>query len=343
MDDREPLFQYADSEPLEDFAADFRASRSRSGFREFEENLVFASDGGRDRDVAVADDSQFVVFQFTKKTGDRTIMDTWRVEPDVDGSEREPDARVQLSLLSFHAGEETKEKDARATMRITMGEDSTASRVADVATWAVAAGLKLYDEESSKVAQPAQLSGNLNSAFRGRSIEIRGGMSRLSFEVVRHVEPPWWRNAFRFLTGSGGRTLVSMLGFPGITIEAVRLVDQLLNRLSDVKPDVIFRSRPMQLALTKYARDTFRAGNERIRVGSLARGFCVLARRRDFDLIAESDAVYYPTYETLAPAGLDESALSRGAYDDPFRNVPYAMFRVGISPARLDDHVEFGA
>jgi hypothetical protein len=158
----------------------------------------------------------------------------------------------------------------------------------------------------------------------------------MSFEVVKHQEPPWWKQIFKFLESGTGQTLVSVLGFPAITNQAIQVIDQLLERLTDAKPEVLFKSLPMRLALSKYARDEFTGGNPRVKCGVLSQGFCVMARGRDFEAVSKADVIYYPTYGKLVPQKVNEPDLLAENYDDPLQNVTYAIFRVGMKSTKLD-------
>jgi hypothetical protein len=187
--------------------------------------------------VSAADlSNQFILYQLNKEPEGAALLDATSVTPSIEGSDAEPDVLARINLISFHVGDERAvDRDTRATMRITFGKDPASStRIVDTALWAIAAGLKLYDE--NKAAQDKQLATDLNRAFSNRPVEIAGGLGVLSFEVVKHEEPKWWQKVFRFLDTGAGPMLSSALGFPAITQPALALVDELLERLTDANP-----------------------------------------------------------------------------------------------------------
>jgi hypothetical protein len=295
-------------------------------------------------DPSVAD--QFFVFQFSTQLKGPSILDSVDTEPGIAGSDSEPDVLVALEMLSFHIGEsEDVEKDTRATMRINFGKDeSSTDKRFDTVFWSIAAGLSLYDQAKKGKADPKEFKSDFHKkAFGNRPIEIPGGLGCLSFEVVKHKEPAWWQRTFGFLQSGTGKRLISVLGFPAITNAAIDVVDELLEKLTDSEPEPLFKSRPLKLALSKFARDSFTGGNPRVKIGALRQGFCILARGRDFATLRASDPVYYPTIDRLAPQKLSMSDVVAGSYDDPLKDVTYAVFRIGTRSTKLDPTFNYNA
>lgn len=288
---------------------------------------------------------QFVVFQFNPDLQGPTILEASRVEPKIVGSPAEPDVRMAVEMLSFNLGaKEVVEEGTRATMRLNIGKDpSSTDKRFDAAFWSIAAGLQLYDGYKHARAESKELNGDFQKAFGNRPIDIPGGLGQLSFQVVQHKEPPWWRKLLGFAQGDTAKNLVSVLGFPAITTQAIGLIDELLGRLEDSEPKVLFGSPPMRLALSQWARDQFGGGNPRIRIGCMRQGFCILARGCDYATIANAKATYYTQYGKLVPLDVTESDLLTGNYEDPFRNITYAVFRIGMSGAKLDPSFNFNA
>jgi hypothetical protein len=190
---------------------------------------------------------QFLVFQFNNKMEGPTILEASLVEPKIAGSPNEPDVRVVMEMLSFNLGSnEATDKDTRATMRINFGKDqSSTDKHFDTLFWSIAAGLELYNSYTNKRAESKELNGDFNKAFGNRPIDIPGGLGQLSFQVVKHKEQSWWRKLLGFAHSETAKSLVSMLGFPGITTQAIALIDELLGRLEDSAPDVLFTSPSM--------------------------------------------------------------------------------------------------
>jgi hypothetical protein len=301
---------------------------------------LFARDDGS---AASRDDlaDQFIVYQISKQVEGPALLDPTAVQPGLAGSSDQPDVLARLNLASFHIGQgEDIAPDTRATMRITFGADpSSSSRMLDTAFWAVAAGLKLY--QNGAVAQDKQLATDLNRAFANRPVEIAGGLGLLSFEVVRHEEPKWWQRLFSFAQGPGGQALTSVLGFPAITQPALAMVDELLGRLAEDTHEVLFQSAPMRLALTQQAHDDFTGGNPRIKLGALTDGHCVLARGRDRDALIAADPVFHPTHGILAPASANPARIQELTTDNPLHGLTYAVFRVKMKSTALDPEFAF--
>jgi hypothetical protein len=221
-------------------------------------------------------------------------------------------------------------------MRISLGKDENSpGKRFDSLFWSIAAGLDLYDQAKGRKSEPKDFSADFHKAFGNRPIEVPGGLGRLSFEVVKHEEPSWWKQVFSFLQGTTGQRLVSVLGFPAITNQAINALNELLNRFAGTKPASLFKSRPMRLALSQHAHDAMTGGSARVKMGALRPGFCILARRRDYETLKGADVVFYPTVGKLAPAAVTVEQLVSG-FADPLQDVTYAVFRVGMKGARLD-------
>lgn len=286
---------------------------------------------------------QFVVFQLSDTMDGPAILNAEAVKPKLAGSDEEPDVLTKLNLISFHIGADEKiDKNTRATMRINFGKDSSSTdRMFDTAFWAVAAGLKLYNENTEEPAQTKDLSADINRAFGNRPIEIPGGLGNLSFEVVKHVEPKWWQKVFSFMQSGPGTALTSVLGFPAVGQAAIGIIDELVGRLADQEPEVLFKSKPMRLALTSKAHDEFTGGSPRVRLGSLNNGYCILARYGDYSDIAGSNAVFYPTHGVLAPASADPADYASLTSKNPLHGLTYAIFRVRMKTTGLDPNFSF--
>lgn len=305
--------------------------------------VSFMKDSGTNPSMLDLSD-QFVTFQLSNELGKPAILESSQVEPAMKGSNESPDILVNLEMLSFHIGaNEEVDKNTRATIRINIGKDENSrDKYFNTAFWSIAAGLNLYNEIKNKAADPKELKSDFKAAFGNRPIEIPGGLSKMTFEVVKHREPKWWQRIFKFLQSDTGKSLISTVGFPAITSTAINMLDELLNRLDKSDPEVLFKSLPLRLALSQQAKNDFTAGNPRIKMGSLNPGFCVLARGKDFDAFVNSDAIFYPAYGKLVPSKVTEAQLLSGKYDDPFRDVTYSIFRVGMKEAKLDPTFNFG-
>jgi hypothetical protein len=288
---------------------------------------------------------QFFVFQLSTKETGPTILESTQVNPSIEGGADNPDVLAHVEMVSFHLGaNEAVDLKTKATLRMNIGKDENSTdKKFDALFWSIAAGLNLYDQAKKGPPASKDMKSDFQSALGNRPIEIPGGLGKVTFDVVKHKEPPWWKRIFSFAESGTGSALISTLGFPALTSAAINVVDQLLDKLDDSGPQVLFKGFPMRLAFSKYARDEFAGGNPRVKVGSLNRGFAVFVRGRDFDSIANSNSVYYPTYGKLVPANVTQSDLLSGKGDDPLKNVTYAVFRIGTRQTKLDPTFQFGS
>ncbi len=288
-------------------------------------------------------ENQFIAFQLSNKADGPAILESSEVTSSIKGTADEPDVLMNLEMQSFHIANNIDiDKNSRATMRINIGKDKDSTdRYFDTAFWSIAAGLDLYNKAKEKPAEPKDLKTDFKQAFGNRPIEIPGGLANLNFEVVKHREPKWWQRIFKFLQSDSGQTLTSTLGFPAITNNAINMIDELLNRLDKSEPEILFKSRPLRLALSEKAKLDYTGGSQRIKIGSLSPGFCVLAKGKDFNTFINSNAFYYPTYGKLVPSNVSNADLVTGNYDDPFKDVTYSIFRVGMKQSKLDPNFNF--
>jgi len=288
--------------------------------------------------------NQFVVFQIAATESGQTIAEASTLEPHYDGSAEQPDMFMNIEMQSFHlAKSETVDKETRATMRLIIGKDrNSRNKMLDDVFWTVSAGLDFYNRNKNERAKPNEYQSDFSKAFGDRPIEIPGGLANITFEVVKHKEASWWKKTFGFLTSDAGRSLTSIIGFPGITQNAIGLLDEVFSRFDRSKTETIFESRSMILALTKQAKMDYTQGNPRIRMGSINPGFCVLARGRDFFKIANADAYFYPHYGVLVPSTVSPGDLVSGNYEDPFEDITYVVFKIGMLPTKLEMRFNYG-
>ncbi len=304
--------------------------------------LSFATDDG----VTLAEsdlNDQFIVFQFNTSPEGPTILDMSEVTPTKPGSTDKPDALARIQLVSFSVGtDEGIEKDTRATLRLDFGKDSNADSQLDTVFWSIAAGLNLYNEAKKKPSEAKDLKTDFNEVFSRRPIEIPGSLGRLSFEVVKHQEPKWWQKIFTFLQSGTGKALTSAVGFPAITQHAISFIDELLNRLDKSNPEILFKSRPMTLALTRHAQDSFNAGVPSVSVGVLNPGFCLLARGRNYKALVENKPVYMGAYGLLKPKEMKLEEFLQSPANNPFNKMTYAVMKVGTAESKLNPALDYG-
>jgi len=287
--------------------------------------------------------NQFIAFQLSNEMDGPAILESSEVTSSIKGSSQEPDVLMSLEMQSFHIANNIQiDKNSRATMRINIGKDKDSiDKNFDTAFWSIATGLDLYNKAKNKPAEPKDLKADFKQAFGNRPIEIPGGLANMSFEVVKHREPKWWQRIFKFLQSETGKTLTSTIGFPAITNNAINMIDELLNKLDKSDPDILFKSRPLRLALSEKAKSDYTGGSNRVKIGSLAPGFCVLAKGKDFNTFINSNAYYHSTYGMLVPSEVSNADLVTGNYEDPFKDVTYSIFRTGMKQHKLDPTFNF--
>lgn len=288
--------------------------------------------------------NQFLVFQFSAEPDGPTVQDVSAVKPAKKGSSDRPDALAVLQLTSFHVGTgDGTDKNARATLRLDFGKDEASDSHLDTVFWSIAAGLNLYDQAKNKRSEAKDLKTDFDAAFSGRPIEIPGGLGKLSFEVVKHREPKWWKKVFSFLQSGTGTALTTAIGFPAISTQAIGFVDELLDRLDKSRPEVLFKSRPMTLALTERARDAFQGNVPNVSVGVLNPGFCLIARGRDYSTILANHPVYMGAYGLLKPKDMGMQEFLRDPNASPFNAITYGVIKVGTAETLLNPQLDFRA
>lgn len=286
---------------------------------------------------------QFVVFQFSQQENGPTILDMSQVTPAKSGSAERPDALAVVQLASFSVGsDEGIDRSTRATLRLDLGKDSNSESSLDTVFWSIAAGMNLYDDLNKRRTESKDLKTDFNEAFSRRPVEVPGGLGRLSFEVVKHKEPKWWQRIFTFLQSGTGKALTSAVGFPAITGQAVGFLDELMNRLDKSDPEVLFKSRPMTVAMTARARDAFNAGVPSVSVGVMNPGFCLLARGRDYKVLVENRPVYMGAYGLLKPSDMSLEEFLQSPASNPFSKMTYAVLKVGTAETKLNPTLDYG-
>jgi hypothetical protein len=282
-----------------------------------------------------------MMFQFNKDPDGPRVLDPSQVTPEVDGTDENPDVLATLQLVSFNVGSENIDPETKATLRLDLGKDKSSNSHLDTLFWSISAGMNLYDQHKKGTPAPEELSADLSAALGQRPVEIPGGLGEFSFEVIKHKEPKWWERVFDFLQSETGSALTSAVGFPGITTRALGFLDELVGRLYEEQPEYLFKSRPMTLALSKRAKDDFAGGlGEIVKVGSLSRGFCILARGADFSTIVDSNPVYYPHLKKIAPQDCPLEDILGGTRTE-LDQISYAMIRVGTRETKLQQNVFF--
>ena len=287
----------------------------------------------------------FYCFQLNAKPDGATIIESSKVAPVLSGEDGKSDVYVKAEMLAFHVGDnEDIDRDAKATLRLNIGKDdnSTDTRF-DKVLWAIAAGMDLYDDARNGRSGAKQLGGSFNAALGKRPIEIPAGLAELSFEVVKHKEPKWWQKIFKFLGSGTGKSVISLLGFPALAVNALGIIDDALGRLEGNDPEVLFKGARVPLALTKRAKDDFVAGYGRVAIGVRTQACAFLRGDGTFQKSRMQKPASMRHTGCWCLIQSRQRRFPARAYDDPFKNVTYAVLRIGMQPARFDPAFNYGS
>ena len=201
---------------------------------------------------------QFFVFQLTPvKKGKWFVISPQDIKPTLETSEKFPDVVLDSRLVSFHIGEsERLERDTKATVRITFGSDQNTFRARDMGEnlfWAITSGINLWNSRGMK-ARPKDFTSDFRKVFGNKYVELPGGSGTIKVEIVQHKKSSWWEKVFDFSQSSSGRSLISALGFPGVTSNVIKFVDDAANKFVGDNARVLFSSRGLPIAFTKQSQ-----------------------------------------------------------------------------------------
>ena len=285
-------------------------------------------------------DDQFMLYQLG--SADQPIRDLTQVEPLVEGNAAEPDVQASIAMLAFHLGRDDAEKmtdQSRATLQLDLGKDESSNSQMEPLFWSIASGLDLYEhwKAGTNASDPKKMSDDFSSRFRRRPVEIPGGLGQLRIEIVEHTEPPWWRRALGFVArDSGVKRIISSIGFPGIALDAVKLIDEVIGRFSDATARPIMRSRPLTIAFSNAAKDDYIAGSDAARVGCIAPGFYALMRYADTQMFRKTPPVFLGHTGHLVPrTDWEKDPAGIDPQNTPYSEMTYAVLRFRVSGTRL--------
>jgi hypothetical protein len=283
------------------------------------------------------DPNQFSLFQLAGSEAPSPVVDLHTAAPTLKGSDDTPDVRVGIDLLSFRiAPEDGVDPTMQATLRLDMGKDRLSSSTLDPLFWSIAAGLDLAAQSVTAPADAKGLNADLSKAFKQRPIEIPGSLAELRVELIAHVEPPWWRRIFSFADSASVRKLVAAVGFPGIALDAVQLLDTMLGQFDQARAKPIFQSRPLTVALTEQAAKEFTGGLSSVSAAVLNDGVFLMLRHRDVPLLKVHPPIYLGGYGRLIPKASWDPTAPTLPDDDPYSSLSYAVLRVRTRAVRLD-------
>lgn len=285
--------------------------------------------------------NQFIPFQIDGSGEQNAVRHLHEMEPAFTGSDDKPDVLMRVEMVDFHLAENKRlEKGDRATMNITIRQQNPVDDHLQPLYWIASTGLDLYEMFTDDNADSEDGKADLHEAFGRRPIEIPKGTAVLKFDVKKHPKTQWWEYFFAGVRSQAGKSLVKILGLPGIALDAVKAIEDLINRLVDNQAETLFASNELPLVLTQSAKDRLLDGNKHNKVGALRPGLFLLIRGEDYKLIKEQAPFYHYTYKRLFPAGTNDMNILDPDYIDPFRNITFAIFRVAMTDTKLNPAYE---
>lgn len=280
--------------------------------------------------------NQFTPFQISDDP-QNPIVDLHAATAKLAGSEEKPDIQMRIEMLSFQVADHGLSDKAQATLRLDVGQDQRSLSGGDPVFWSIAAGLDLAAQAVTGDGDPRQRTADLGKAFRGRPIEIPGGMAELRIQLVAHEPPPWWRRMFSFADNAAVKKLVAAVGFPAIALDAVKLLDEAIGRFDVANAKSIMQSRPLSVALSARAATEFSGGLATVKPAVLNDGVFVLLRQGDAQVLREAPPLYLGGYGRLVPADRWVDGKLRLLGNDPYEKLSYVILRVRTREAKLVD------
>lgn len=315
---------------------------ARAGYEPLRQVVAMVDEGGRKLPTlqsvggASAAD-QFVPFQLTADPAQR-ILDLHAATAKLPGSEEKPDVQLRIELVSFQVNEAAAAvaAGAQATLRLDIGQDQASTPERDPVFWSIAAGLDIAARAVGGELD-ARRGADFGQAFRRRPIEIAGGLAELRIQLVVHEPPPWWRRIFTFADNAAVRKLVAAVGFPGIALDAVKLLDEAMGRFDEARATPILQSRPLTVALSARAAEEFSGGLDVVRPAVLNEGIHIMLRQADAERVRARPPVYLGGLGRLVPADAWDGQRLTVTANDPYEDLSYLVLRVRSREARITD------
>lgn len=281
---------------------------------------------------------QFIPFQLVAVGEKNEVRMLDRMEPAFDGTEEEPDLLLRVEMVDFHLGESDQadiNPNTRVTMNMSIQQENAIDQQLEPLYWVASTGIDLYKMFKEGKADEKGPMADFHEAFGRRPIEIPDGAAILKFDVIKHKEPRWWEYVFSAFRSKAGQSLVSIIGLPGVALQAVNAIEGLVRRIDDQQQEILFASESLSLILTKKAKER-RLGDGAIsRVGALRPGLFILARGKDYKLMKEQAPFYHYTYKRLFPASATDEDMVDPYFPDPFAECTFAVFRIGMKATKL--------
>ena len=284
---------------------------------------------------ASPDDKQFVLLQLTDS--DQRVLPTSQVVPTLHGLEEKPDINMLLDFEGFNIGsKEDIDRRSKATLQLKVGQEQNMGKL-DKLFYCLNGGLDLYDHIKNKKSDSKDFKKSTDQALGRKPISLPGGVGQLTLQVVKHEEPKWWQEIFRFAKTDAAQELFSLVGFGGITQAAVSCVEGMMDRLFDKTPEILFQSQPVRAGFTKSARDELSGGVSTNFVSCLNPGYWIMARKSDYEFIVQNKPIYYGGFGVLAPEGMGEIDALKDGDNNPFSQLTYAVIRARMKELNLED------
>lgn len=281
-----------------------------------------------------ASDSQFILLQLSD--GDDRVLSTSQVNPVLQGSGEKPDINMLIDFDGFKIGSnENIDKDTKATLQLQIGQEKKMGSL-DKLFYCVNGGMDLFNEIKGKKSDSKDFKKSTGESLGNKPISLPGGIGQISLKVIKHEEPKWWQKVFSFAKTDKAKELFSLIGFPGITENAVNCVSGMLDSLFDKGTEVLFESQPVKLGLSQSAKDEIGGGLATNMVSCLNPGFWIMARKADYETIISNKPIYFGGYGILAPDGMSEIDALKDSGNNPFSKLTYAVIRARMKEVDLN-------
>jgi len=292
------------------------------------------------------DGAQGVILQLVQETdGNFKAVDPYSIQPEIEGSAETPDIYMKMTMEKFHIDKRIYcDKNSTATFRLVVGpaQNKISEKVKPI-FWVISAGMKLHELFSNNQGDRDQkMDINLDESFNGKPIEIPGGVVSIHLDVVKHRHPKWWKNLFNFLKDTVGKTVISAIGFPAVTGEAINIIDNTLNQIDRLKDrEYIFSSTRtgILVSLTKWGdqkAEWFGAtGDFSGSLGSLNPGVWIMIQTKDIPFFTKTPFYFDQVYGGLIPIGTTPLEAKAPDFVNPFDNTTFAVFKVDMVPTNL--------
>jgi hypothetical protein len=284
-----------------------------------------------------ANDKQFYLYQLG---GDKApLIDPHNAEPTLEGSDKEPDTLVSVELESFNFSRSLNvDSDTRATLRLDIGKDDQARSNLDLLLWSVSSAIDLAQQfKKGKTAKPADLNFKAANVFKSGPAQIPGSLGKLTIEVVKHNKPSIWDEIWGAVTGKAGQTLITTLGFPAITLQALDFLNGVFSQFAENSAEPLFQSQPITLAFTKRAKTDFAGDTPNMLVAAMNPGRYVFARQADAVTLGKASPLYLGGVGALVPKA--DYQKNPNGYDlstNPLNDITYGILHVRSKTAQLD-------